>query len=329
MWMMELRSALPPFVRTEESVPAMLKTTVFALCALLVIPAVRFGARPLVMAAASVLTGLVCELLFELLRGNMPSVGEASFAVTGLVTAMLVPVNAPLWLPCAACAFGVLTVKMPFGGFGRSPFNPAAAGIAFATVCWPKLMFSYLDASEPFSLPPFADAAYRTAQSPAAVLKSGLKPDILPLDLLWGTAAGPLGTTAALVIGACALLLFVRRAARWETTACFLAACALLAAFFPRIACSPVTSVKYELLTGSLLFCSVFMVTDPVTSPRTFPARCLYGAFAGAVLMVFRHFGAYEQGAAFAVLMANAAAPVLESAAGRLRGWEGKSHEQQ
>lgn len=325
---MELRSALPPFVRTEESVPGMLGTTVFALCALLVIPTVRFGPRPLVMAAASVLTGLLCQLLFELLQGRVPSVGELSFAVTGLVTAMLVPVNAPVWLPCAACAFGILAVKMPFGGFGRSPFNPAAAGIAFAAVCWPKLMFSYLDASEPFSLPPFADASCRFAQSPAAVLKSGLKPDILPKDLLWGTATGPLGTTAVLVIGACALLLFVRRAARWETTACFLGTCALLAAFFPRIACSPLTSVKYELLTGALLFCAVFMVTDPVTSPRTFPARCLYGALAGAMAMVFRHFGAYQEGVFFAVLIANAAAPVLESAVCRLRGWEGKPHGQ-
>ena len=84
------------------------------------------------------------------------------------------------------------------------------------------------------------------------------------------------------------------------------------------------TSVKYELLSGSLFFCSVFMVTDPVTSPHTAAGRCVYGAFAGAMVMVFRYFGAYEQGACFAVLFANAAAPLFSAAVCRVKGWEGK-----
>ena len=52
-------------------------------------------------------------------------------------------------------------------------------------------------------------------------------------------------------------------------------------------------------------------MTDPVTAPRTPVARCVYGAFCGALVMLFRHFGAYEQGACFAVLAANAVAPLL------------------
>lgn len=39
--------------------------------------------------------------------------------------------------------------------------------------------------------------------------------------------------------------------------------------------------------------------------------------------MAFRHFGAYEQGAVFAVLIANALSPLISSAVGRARGWEG------
>jgi len=91
-----------------------------------------------------------------------------------------------------------------------------------------------------------------------------------------------------------------------------LAAAALIAAFSPRFAGDALTSIKYELMSGSLFFCSVYMVTDPVTSPNTMRGRCIYGALAGALVMVFRRFGAYEQGAVFAVLIANAAAPLID-----------------
>ncbi len=122
-----------------------------------------------------------------------------------MICALLMPLNAPLWLPCAAGAFAVLIAKAPFGSFGRTPFNPAAAGVAFASLCWPELVFTFFDPAQPHSLPPFGACTFHAGESAAAVLKDGLKPDILPLDLLWGEAAGPLGTGAALVIAAGAL----------------------------------------------------------------------------------------------------------------------------
>ncbi len=324
---MRLHSAPPPFVRTEATAGSMLGATAAALCALLVPPIVRYGARPLAMAGASVLTCLLCETLVSLARSRRPALAGASFAVTGLSVALLLPLNAPLWLPCAAAAFAVLAAGEPFGGFGRAPFTPAAAGIAFAALCWPELVFTYFDPAQPYALPPLADCAFHAARSPAALLRDGLKPDILPLDLLWGTAPGPLGGTAALVLGACALALFLCRAARPETTLCFLLAAAALAALFPRIACSPLTSVKYELLSGSLLFCAVFLAPDPAVSPYTAAGRCLYGAFAGAAAMAFRRYGAFEQGAPFALLLADAVSPLISSAVCRLKGWEGKPYE--
>lgn len=324
---MKLRSALPPFIRADATVASILRAVIFALCSLLVIPTVRYGFRPLTMAGAAVLTCLICEVLANLIHTGGFALSDPSFVVTGLVIALLMPLNAPLWLPCAAGAFAILVAKAPFGSFGRTPFNPAAAGAAFAALCWPNVMFTYFDPAEPFNLPAFADCTYRVGQSAAATLKNGLKPDILPLDMLWGELVGPLGTGAVLVVSACALLLFLSRAAHWETTVCFLAAAALLAAFFPRIACSPLTSVKYELLSGSLLFCGVFMVSDPVTSPHTALGRAVCGAFAGAALMAFRWFGTSEQGAFFAVLLANAASPLIDQAIGRVKGWEEKPNE--
>lgn len=318
---MNLKRTNVPLIRSESTVASMMRDALFALVLLLVLPVVRYGFRPAVMA---VVTGAVCavsEVLFNLIRKLNRGLSDCSPMVTGFIIALMMPVNATLWLPCTAGLFAILVAKGPFGSTGRNPFNPAAAGIAFVTVCWPSLVFSYCDPELVRNLPLFADCSVPTAVSPDAVLKSGLKPQILPFDMLWGDFPGPVGTTAVLVVAACGLYLFLKRTARWEITAFFLAAAAFIAAFFPRIACSAMTSVKYELLSGSLLFCSVFLVTDPVTAPHTTAGRCMYGAFAGAMVMVFRRYGAYQQGAVFAVLIANALAPLMDDLVFRARGW--------
>ena len=147
-------------------------------------------------------------------------------------------------------------------------------------------------------------------------------PSILPRDLLWGVFPGAIGCTGALVLGAAAIFLLARRSLRWETMVCFLVTAAVAAALFPRIPTTALTSVKYELLTGSLLFAAVFLCGDPVTTPRTFTGRCCFGALAAALLMAMRHVGAYEQGACFAILLANAFSPVLDGAvlSARMKG---------
>lgn len=300
----------------------MMRDMLFVLAVLLVLPVIHYGARPAVMAVLTAFVCAACEILFNLIQTRSTGLSDASSMVTGMMIALLMPVNAPLWLPCAAGIFAIMVAKGPFGSTGHNPFNPAAAGVAFATLCWPLQLFSYMNPESAAVLPLFENSSVPIAVSPAAVLKSGLKPDILPLDMLWGNIPGPLGTTAILVIAACGLYLFLKKTARWEITVCFLAAAALIAAFFPRIACSELTSVKYEMMSGSLFFCSVFLVTDPVTSPHTTLGRCIYGAFAGAMIMMFRIFGAFEQGACFAVLISNAMAPLIDGLLCGTEEWE-------
>ncbi|WP_050699399.1 RnfABCDGE type electron transport complex subunit D [Anaeromassilibacillus senegalensis] len=310
-------------LKKERTSRSMLGSMLLALCTLLILPTVYFGWGPLLTTALTV--GLCClaELAFCLVSRKPVSLSDPSILVTGLVIALLMPVGVPYWVPAIAALFAVWVARGPFGGTGHNPFNPAAAGVAFVTICWPQRVFAY--AAPVGWLPQWlGHSALIPASSPAAVLKDHLKPDIVPFEMLWGKFPGPVGATAMLIIGACGLYLILRRAANWEAPLFFLLVAAGIAAAAPRIACSPLTSVKYELMSGSLLFCAVFMMTDPVTAPRTSIGRCLYGAFGGAVIMAFRHFSTYEQGACFAVLACNAIAPLLDRAVLRARAWGGK-----
>jgi Na+-translocating ferredoxin:NAD+ oxidoreductase RnfD subunit len=322
-----LKKRQAPFVKRDDSVATMMRDMIVALVFLMILPVIYNGFRVVTMTLITVIACGVGEIIFGLICTREINVTELSSVVTGMIIAMLMPVNAPMWVPVVAALFAVLVAKAPFGSVGNSPFNPAAAGVAFVTICWPDKVFGYYDSTQQAALPLFSDCSVNVVSSSASVLKSGVKPSTVPLQMLWEQMPGPIGATAALVIVACGLYIFLKHTAHWQITVCFLAAAAIYAALFPRILCLSLTSVKYELLSGSLLFCSVFMITEPSTAPRTGIGRCIYGALGGILLMLFRSYGAYEQVACFAVLLMNAISPCIDHAICFLKAKEVGRHE--
>ena len=295
----------------------MMDDAVFCLLALLILPTIFYGIRPLITAFVSCGACFLAMVAFRLIHRRNISLSERSLFVTGLTVALLLPADIPYWMAALGGAFAIFVAKEPFGSTGRNPLNPAAAGVAFLTVLWPEEVFRFPGVG---NLPLWGRGAEALpAQNPALSLAQGLRPVMEPMDMLWGRYAGPMGGTAALVIAGCCLFLCCRRTARWETTAGFLLSSALLAALWPRFLGSPASSAAYELLSGSLLFGAVFMISDPVTSPKMPVARFVYGLLGGALLLLMRHMGHYQEPLCFAVLLSNGAAPLLDRLALRIR----------
>lgn len=314
---LELSGGRAPFYRKERTVATMMDDAAFCLLALLILPTIFYGIRPLITAFVSCGACFLAMVAFRLIHRRNISLSERSLFVTGLTVALLLPADIPYWMAALGGAFAIFVAKEPFGSTGRNPLNPAAAGVAFLTVLWPEEVFRFPGVG---SLPLWGRGAEALpAQNPALSLAQGLRPVMEPMDMLWGRYAGPMGGTAALVIAGCCLFLCCRRTARWETTAGFLLSSALLAALWPRFLGSPASSAAYELLSGSLLFGAVFMISDPVTSPKMPVARFVYGLLGGALLLLMRHMGHYQEPLCFAVLLSNGAAPLLDRLALRIR----------
>jgi electron transport complex protein RnfD len=66
------------------------------------------------------------------------------------------------------------------------------------------------------------------------------------------------------------------------------------------------------LLSGGLMLGAWFMATDMATSPITPRGVWLYGALIGIVTVMIRYFGGLTEGVMYAILIANAAAPLLD-----------------
>lgn len=299
-----------PFLHTRETVSTMMGDVVIALIPLYFIATVYYGLRVVLLGLTGLAVCILANLFSRLITGRIRDPLDLSAAVTGLILPLLLPASAPYRLVVIACLFAILVVKLPFGGVGNNPFNPAAAGFAFVAFCWPELVFRYPVPLE--RLPLWGDAAANLVESPAFSLMNGAVPGVEKLELVLGYFAGPMGATNVLILVFCFLYLLLRRTVSWRMTVPFLLACALFAFLFPRIEVAPHYSVLYELFSGQLVFGAIFILNDPVTTPKRPGAQVLYGAVTGVITMLFRYFGGFEVGLIFAVLVMNVFTPMID-----------------
>lgn len=267
-----------------------------------------YGWRSLLVVAVSVATALITDAATGFAINKKIKFGNAGCIFAGAAIALMLPVNVPLYVPAFASFFAVAVAIMPFGGSENAPFVPAAAGFAFASLCFKEQVFSYAVGTQ--------DSVFG-AESLGAMLMKGSSIHIGTanvFDILIGNVAGPMGTGCILLMVVSAVYLLVRRPASLLSTVGFLAACTLMIILFPRVTASLKSNIIPELCSGSLMFAAVFLITDPVTLPRKNLNKIFYGILCGILCMAMRIMGAYEETVCFAVILANALRPIFDSA---------------
>ena len=273
-----------------------------------------YGARPLLLCAAAVLTGNLCDRLVSLLRRRVYRAADFSSESFALVIALLLPATVDWYVLIAAVLVGVLIGKEVFGGYGSYPFNPAAVGYTVAAVSWPEQVFRY---PQPYvRIPLWNTSDVPLSSSVSDTLRSGGMLNMSAMSLVLGEYAAPMGTGAALIIVACGFFLWRQKDIRLSTAVSFLITSALIVFLFPREAglmdssifatfAARLGSVRNELLTGAMLFSAVFLFNEPYTCAHHRIGRILYGVLLGVMTMGFRYFGVYDTGVCFALLVVN------------------------
>lgn len=294
----------PPHIRAHESNSSMMMDTIIALLPLYCLAFYFYGARSVILALISITTCGICDSIGILLSGKKFSFKDYSSIITGMIIPLLLPASINYNIVVVASIIAILVAKQPFGGLGENIFNPAATGVAFAIICWPKQIFAY--PTPLFRLPLTNVVDPKLLTSPAYTMQLGGTPNIDYMDMLLGNFAGPMGATGILVLISCFIYLLVRRTASFKISFAYFITTALFAYIFPRANMQPLQSLLYELMSGSLIFSGIFLLNDPVTSPQRDFSRLLYGFFTGLIVMLFRHFGKFEDGVVFAILIANA-----------------------
>lgn len=266
-----------------------------------------YGQHALKLVFVSALTSVLADYFGNTILKTKGHTSLRHSLFIGFAIALVLPASSPLWLPVVGALFAIIVAKLPFGCDAEMPFVPTAAGVAFLTVSFPELMFTYpqITTSE---VVVFGSEGFVSADSIASMLvkSNSISVDLIRLlDVLTGNVAGPMGASSTLVMAGIALYMLIRRPSKWLVSAGFVIMAALFAVLFPRIITGRQISLLMELSSGMLLFAALFFMpehTEILGSPLS---KLLYGMGGGALCMLFRYFGVYEEGAVFAVLVMN------------------------
>ncbi len=314
-----------PYIRKETTAKRMMTDVLIALLPLVIFAVYKFGygalLRIVVASAVMILTEVVVVLIrhrpHPKFEGFSARMGERfkqvralniiTPAISATIFTMMIPATLPIYVLIVSAFIGILIGKLVFGGLGANIFNPAALSFVIAHVSFPAAFtYTQLDA--------IAGATPLDAIAKSLINIPGMLQNYSLGDLFLGNIPGGMGEISALLIIIGGVYLFVRKAADWRITASMLGSFTVLM-LIAGLVVDPANVhniVLYQLLTGGLLFGAVFMATDPVTSSVTKPGRMLYGLILGSLVVVIRLFGANPEGVAYAILIGNMFAPLID-----------------
>ena len=345
---MKLVAQSAPYIRKPVSVKRMMLDVLIALMPVLLFACIQNGWSGIYVVLISVGAMLVIELVchmfikwpsgmkvkelfskegFKKLKNQYTINNIIAPLISAIIYALILPAGCNWYVVLIGAVFGMLVGKMIFGGLGSNIFNPAATGRVFVGVCFgSKLVYGQGGVDVAASGTPLA-----VVKGNLGMVGQALKEYSL-LDLFLGQIPGSMGEVCSLLIIVGGIYLFVRRSADLRACLSMIGSFAIITLVASIVAYCVYTYqwnnslhdmvlikhwnifdlFMYEMLSGGLLFGAVFMITDPVTSPTTKFGRIAFGAMAGIITALVRYCGAYPEGGAFSILIANMFAPAMD-----------------
>ncbi len=319
-----------PYLLKDASVSQVMTQVCLALVPGIAVYAWLVGPAILVQLVIASLSAIAAEALMLKLRGKPLAMflSDGSAIVTAWLIALTFPPLAPWWLVVTGTAFAIVVAKHLYGGLGQNPFNPAMVAFAVCIVSFPALMSQW--PSVGLKMPLIDQVNYilglaervdiLSGATPLDSMKTALKLGEGQIDIahllanqdIYGNFAGRGWEWVAggYLLGG--LWLWQRKLISWHApTAFILSIVAISGALWlyrPEFFASPI----FHLLSGGTMLGAFFIITDPVSGCTTPRGKLLFGAGAGLLAYVIRVFGGYPDGVAFAVLLMNLSAPVID-----------------
>jgi len=322
-----------PHITHKDSIPRIMYGVVISL-----IPAIAgsiyfFGERAVWVLLFAIISAVATEALLQFLMKKPITVKDGSAIVTGILLGFNVPAAVPWWIPVIGSAFAIAVGKIPFGGLGYNPLNPALLGRAFLLASWPTRMTIFQTAPRGGTLSGI-DAI--TTATPLNVFKTSkdiianqADPTVLPekveqatnaisqlydsyANLFWGKVGGCIGETSVFLLLIGAVYLIYKRYIGLRIPVSYIGTVAVLAWIFGGTEGLFTGDALFHVLSGGLILGAFFMATDMVTSPVTSSGRVYFGIGCGVLTIVIRLVGGYPEGVSYSILLMNLTVPLLD-----------------
>lgn len=296
-----LKVSSNPHIRASETTSSMMLDVIIAMLPATLFGIYNFGVRAALLIGVCILTCVLAEGVFEYFMKKPSTIRDYSAVVTGILLALNLPVELPVWMAVVGSLFAIIVVKQLFGGLGQNFMNPALGARCF-------LLLSFTGPMTNFACKHLDGTSGAT---PLAVLKYIGKPELL--DMFIGTTAGTIGETSAIAIILGGVYLLARKIISYRIPFYYIGTVAVFTAIYGAVNGEELGYfVAAHIFGGGLLLGAIFMATDYVTSPITPAGQIVFGIVLGILTSVFRLFGPAAEGVSYAIIFANLLVPLIE-----------------
>ena len=124
-----------------------------------------------------------------------------------------------------------------------------------------------------------------------------------------GDKGGAIGEVCILALLVGGIYLLARKVISWHAPVCYIATVFLMSLIREGFS---LTGALAWVLSGGVVLAAFFMATDYSTTPTTGLGKAVFGIGAGLLTVLIRFFGAYPEGASFAILIMNILTPYID-----------------
>jgi electron transport complex protein RnfD len=333
---MAFKQVTSPHAHSAQSTAKVMQLVIWATVPGILALTWQFGWGSIINVVIASVPAVICEAIVVKMRGRSVRfyLGDYSAIVTALLLALSLPPLAPWWIIVVGTVFSIVLAKQLYGGLGYNPFNPAMVGYVALLISFPIQMTTWVS---PLALLPEGVSHPGLIES-LQIVFGGLNPvdgvtGATPLDVFKHNSgllvdqvydreplfnqgifagAGWEWVNLAFLLGG--LILLSNRIFTWHGPLGMLGALALMSVIFYDAGSSTSPgSAMMHLFSGASMFGAFFILTDPVSSAVSNRGRLIYGALIGVLVYIIRAWGNYPDAVAFAVLIANFAAPFIDN----------------
>lgn len=295
---LNLKVSASPHVRSKDSTSDIMFDVVLSLVPATAFGLYLFGWYSALLVAVCIISCVGFEALYQKCMGKKVTVGDFSAVVTGLLLAMNLPPELPIWMAIAGSAFAIIIVKQLFGGLGQNFMNPALGARCFLLLSFSRYMTAFV----------YDGVATAT---PLNVLKT--EGTVNLRNMFMGYTAGTIGETSALALLIGAVYLLIKKVISPKIPLIYIGTFSAAIAIYGAVNNYNVpVFLLAHLCGGGLMLGAWFMATDYVTSPITSKGKVIYAIGLGLLTFVLRIFGSATEGVSYSIIIMNLLVPLIE-----------------
>lgn len=304
-----------PHVVSGDNIATIMKLVIIALLPTIILSIIYFGYNGLLQYFVGIVSCVVFEAIYCKISKKPLTIKDYSAVVTGILLVMCMPVFIPVWATILGSFVAIIISKMIFGGLGQNPFNPALVGRTFLLISFLPQMTFWVTPKETI----FFNGFFVDAVSSATILgvaknayTNGL--NIEPFSIIdnYIYLSGSLGEVSVITLLLGGIFLIYKKVITWHVPVIFIGTVFIFSGVIWFFNQKEVLDPFTQILSGGLFLGAFFMATDYSSSPLYVKGKIIFAIGCGVITVLIRLYGGYPEGVAFAILIMNAFAPLLD-----------------